>query len=243
MFGINAPLPPILGPTNQAPPAFVMHDHGAFAGSNFYATTAHAGAWLNSTDNSGTVRTVVANDFGVVRLLPGTSANDYVSIQFNSSPFSLAVGRRIILQARIRTNDADDIKFFFGLATIASGTSATAGPVLDGVTNSIGFRNVAGNTTAFLCVTEDDTTETTSTPSENGTLADDTWRTLTIEIDGTSRVNFYIDGKKVASHTTNLPDAGDALSLTFEVGSPTGTTATYLDWDYWLVAMDGQSAV
>lgn len=194
-----------------------------------FSTTADLAEWFVSADNGGTNTIADANPNGVLRITPGTSANDYRSMQLNGEAFGLHASRNITIKTRIRTNDADDIKFAVGLFTTASGTLASAGPVLDGVTNSVGFRNVAGNTTTFLSITEDDTTETTNTA---GTLADSTWTDLRIDVYGTTKVVFWVNGAVVATHTTNLPDSGDGLTLTFEVGSPTGTPATYLDVDY-----------
>lgn len=236
-------VPIVLGPTGPTIPAFEVFDDFWSAGTTGkFSTTADVGVWLNSTDSSGTVKMVDAAPDGAIRLLPGTSAADYVSIQLNGEAFTTNANRNIYFATRIRTNDADDIKFAIGLHTTAAGTSATVGPVLDGVNNSIGFRNVLGNTTAFLTITEDDTSETTSTPSSGGDLADSTWKKLSFIVYGTNRVEFFIDDVLVATHTAGIPDAGDALTVSFEVGSPTGTTATYLDVDYLYVGVSGERA-
>lgn len=203
-----------------------------------FSTNADTAEWLLTHDNATSSVTIAdANPNGVLRITPGTSANDYKSLQLNGEAFGLYAGRNQTIKTRIRTNDADDIKFFIGLAS-SDTTGTTAGPILDGTNDSIGFRNVAGNTAAFLCVTEDDTTETTNTA---GTLADDTWTDLRIDIYGTSRVVFLVNGVQVADHRTNLPDSAAGLTLTIEVGSPTGTTATYLDLDYLEIEADSVS--
>jgi hypothetical protein len=230
------------GPTGPSIPNSDYFDDFREGGDTMkFSTTADDTAWLNSTDNSGTVK-VISYEDGAVRLLPGTSAADYVSIQkcgAAGADYAVRGNRDIYFSTRVRTNDADDIKFFIGLATIDAGTSATAGPVLDGATNSIGFRNALGNVAAFLSVTEDDTTETTNTCSS---LADDAWITLAFIVRGDDQVEFYVNDVLTATHAANLPDAGDALAVTFEVSSPTGTTATYLDIDYVYCGVTGNRA-
>lgn len=228
-------LPPTQHPGQHMPMPIVFQDDfvtggtGTTVGGKF-ATTANAAQWLNSTDNSGTCIISDAEPGGVLALTPGTSANDYVSIQLNGEAFALAAGRTIMWEARLKISDVDDAKFFVGLASTDASTSATAGPVLDGTNDSIGFRNVLGNTATFLYVVEDDTSETTGTAYTGA--ADDTFMVLRFEVQGLDQVRFYVNGDLVATVKTGLPDSGAALTPTFEIGSPTGTTATVMEIDY-----------
>lgn len=193
-----------------------------------FSEVADAGVWLVTRDAAPTITGVDSGLGGWVRISPNTNANDFVSCQMNGQPFQVRAGKKIKMQFRVKTNDADDIKFFIGLAS-TDATGTTAGPILDGTNDSIGFRNVLGNTTTFLSLVEDDTNETTGT---GGTLADDTFIVLGVEVDGRNAVRFYVDGALVNTISTNIPDEGAYLTPTIEVGSPTGTTATYLDVDY-----------
>lgn len=229
-----------LGPNGPSIPLAEFFDDFVVGGTTGkFSSTADVGQWLLTTDNSGTVTIADAAPDGVARSTPGTSANDFNSIQMNGEAWTVNASRDIYFATRIRTNDADDIKFYIGLGS-TDVTGTTAGPLLDGTNNSICFRNTAGNTTSFTCVTEDDTTETVT--SAVGDLADSVWKELAFVVRGTSRVEFYVDNVLVATHTTNLPDAGDGLTLSFEVGSPTGTTATYLDIDYVYICATGSRA-
>lgn len=199
-----------------------------------FSEVADRGEWLVTRDAAPTL--VIADDDhgGVLTITPGTSANDFVSLQANGRAFVTKAGRRIIFKTRIKSNDTDDLKFFVGLAgTDVTGT--TAGPILDGTNDSIGFRNVLGNTASFLYIVEDDTSETTGAA---GSLTDATFTDLAFELIGTERVNFYVNGLLVGTETTGLIDAGVGLTPTIEVGSPTGTTATNLSLDYVQVIAD-----
>lgn len=212
---------------------FIVGGDGTTSGAKF-ATSANAAQWLKTVDNSGTAIISDAEPGGVLTLNPGTGANDFVSIQLNGESFAPAANRKIIWEARIKASDADDVKFFAGLAS-TDVTGTTAGPILDGCNDSIGFRNVLGNTTAFLYIVEDDTTETTGAA---GTLADDTFVVLRFELDGLEQARFYVNGALVGTVKSGLIDSGAALTPTFEVSSPTGTTATLLEIDYVLVVAD-----
>lgn len=237
----STPTAGVASPALAAPKGFRIFDDftevgtGTTSGSKF-ATSADAATWLNSTDNGGTTLAVDGFHGGAVRLLPGTAAGDYVSIQMNGRPIVLGSEANIKMATRVRFLEANDKKFFFGLATTTASTSATVAPVLDGVNDTIGFRQLTTTTTSLDAVTEDDTNETTTTGL--GTLAALTWVELAIEIDGLTAVRFYINGALVATHTTNIPDSGVSLTPTFEIGSPTGTTSTYLDIDYLLITGD-----
>ena len=203
--------------------------------ANKFATTADAGEWLKTVDNSGTSVISDAEHGGVLTLNPGTAAANFLSIQLNGEAFALAANRKIIWEARLKISDVDDGNFFAGLAS-TDVTGTVIGPILDGVNDSIGFRNVLGNTATFLYVVEDDTNETTGTAYTAAT--DDTFMVLRFEVDGTDRVRFYVDGALVGTVKTNLPDSGAALTPTFEIASPTGTTATVMEIDYILVIAD-----
>lgn len=190
--------------------------------------SADAAVWVATADNGGSNVIADAAEGGVLRITPGTAGNDFRSLQMNGEAWAPKAGRTIIYEAKIRTNDADDIKFFVGLASTDT-TGTTAGPILDGVNDSIGFRNIAGNAVAFQWVTEDDTNETTGAA---GSLADNAWTIVRFELEGLDRITFFVNGTEVGKSKVNIPDAGSPLTLTLEVGSPTGTTATYLDVDY-----------
>jgi hypothetical protein len=224
------------GPSGPQPPMVEFFDDFITTGTSAKFGAADVADWLFTTENSGTVLGLDATPDGAVRLLCGAAANDFSSIQLNGESFALNANRKIYFRTRIRTNDSDDIKFFCGLAS-TDVTGTTLGPILDGVNNSIGFRNVLGNTTAFLSVTEDDTTETTNAAS---VMADNTWIELSFIVNGTSSVEFYVNDALTATHYTNLPDSGDALTLTFEVCATTASDR--LDIDYVYVGVTGPRA-
>ena len=228
---------PFLPPVSKAGapldmPFVFFDDFGEFPS---VGTGDNAATWRNSTDNSGTV---LLGDVaaGAIVLTPGSSATDYVSIQKVGACIYMDANKDIVYKARIRLDDADDAKWFVGLAAADdAATGSTAAPVLDGNNDTIGFRNTAGNTADIYYVVEDDATETTADTTKD--LADATFVDLAFEVRGTSSVTFYVNGEQVGKSSTNLPDASTALTPYFEVSS-TGTGSTAMTIDYILVSQD-----
>lgn len=200
-----------------------------------FATTADAAEWLQTVDNSGTVVVTDAAPGGVITLNPGTGAADFISLQLNGEAFALAAGKQLVFEIRFKLDDADDAKWYVGLAS-TDVTGTVAGPILDGTNDSIGFRNTEGNTYNIFMLCEDDTTETSTDTTKD--LANDTYVILRFEAFGTDRVEFFVDGERVGVVKTNLPDSGAALTPTIEISSTTGTTATTMMVDYIFVQQD-----
>jgi hypothetical protein len=62
-------------------------------------------------------------------------------------------------------------------------------------------------------------------------LADDTYAVLSFNVTSTGSVTFFVNGRKVAQHTTNIPDDENlALAAMSVSGSASGTRATTLDY-------------
>jgi hypothetical protein len=82
---------------------------------------------------------------------------------------------------------------------------------------------------SILCKTEKNGTETSTDSGVD--LADNTYAVLSFQVSGTGSVTFFVNGRQVAQHSTNIPDdenlAVAAMSLS---GSASGTRATTLDY-------------
>lgn len=191
-----------------------------------FGTTANTAEWLATLTATGAVQIADAAPGGWITF-SGASASDAASCQLNGEAFTMAAGKNIVFEVRIKASDADDQKFFFGLAS----TDTT---IIAGCNDSIGFRNTAGNTADIHYVVEDDTNETTADSTKD--LANATFVILRFEVFGLDRVEFFVDGERVAVVKTNLPDAGTALTPTFEIINTTGGDT--LDIDYIFVQQD-----
>lgn len=198
-----------------------------------FSEVADRGVWLVTRDAAPTIAISDAEPGGVVAITTGASANDFVSLQMNGEAWTVNANKNIYFEARVKLADADDTQWFVGLAS-TDVTGSTLGPILDGTNDSIGFRQNADTGVDIDCLTEDDTTETETDSGVD--VADDTYVRLAFRVIGTERVDFYVNGDKVASHSTNLPDAGAGLTATIEVHSPTASSA--MEVDYVLIQQD-----
>jgi len=190
-----------------------------------FSEVADRGEWLVTRDAAPTVAIADGEPGSWLSVTTGASADDFVSAQKNGSIWTPAAGRRIIIDARIKIDDTDDTKWFIGLA-VPDVTGTTLGPILDGVTDSVGFRILTGTDANIQYVTEASSTETTGDTGYD--LVDDTAINLQAIILGTERVLFFVNGVNVFEATTNIPTA--ALTKTFEVSSTTASSNLKIDY-------------
>lgn len=100
-------------------------------------------------------------------------------------------------------------------------------------TDRVGFQ-LTDEDASIDVLTEKDSTETISDSGKD--MSDDTYVELAFYWDGVSRVYFYVDGAKVATHTTNIPDDENlAVTIHHQNGEAVAQTTTI---DYIYVAME-----
>jgi hypothetical protein len=152
-----------------------------------------------------------------------TTDNDGASIQGNEI-FAVDTGKDIFFQTRIKCNDADQTDICVGLTV----NFATNPEAMLTAADRIVFQVDDGDA-SILCKTEKNGTETSTDSGVD--LADNTYVVLGFSVNGTGSVTFYINGKQVAQHTTNIPDDENlALAAMSISGSASGTRATTLDY-------------
>lgn len=229
------------GPALSAGSGFVWFDDFLTVAGKA-STVTDTGDFLVTQDGSGSRVVSDAGNGGLLKISPATGAGDFQSLQWNGETCVVAQDRIFKFAIRFRCNDTDDLDFFVGLATTDT-TGTTKGPVLDSIGSAatnveqVGFCKTDSTSSAsFKAICTDDTAQTIT--SAVGTLTDDTFVELAFEFKGGTNgyVRYFVNGVLVATHTTNLPDVGIALTPTIEIGSPTGTTATYFEVD-WIALM------
>jgi len=181
-------------------------------------------AWTVVKDTGASVGIVADTVGGEVALTSAaTTDNDGASIQGNEI-FAVASGKDIFFSTRIKCNDADQTDICAGLTV----NFATNPEAMLTAADRIVFQVDDGNA-SILCKTEKDGTETSTDSGVD--LADDTYAVLSFRVDGAGSVTFYVNGRAVATHTTNIPNDENltvaAMSLS---GSASGTRATTLDY-------------
>ena len=175
--------------------------------------------------DSGAAVAIVADTVGgeLAVTSAATTDNDGGSVQGNEI-FAVAADKNMFFQTRIKNNDVDQSDICVGFTV----NFATNPENMLTATDRIVFQVDDGDA-SINCITEKDGTATTTDSGVD--MADDTYVKLGIACSGTGKVEFFINDKLVATHSTNIPDdenlAIAAMSLS---GSASGTRATTIDY-------------
>lgn len=157
---------------------------------------------------------------GELLLTTDAADNDGINLQLKGESFGFAAAQKATyFGIRLKSGEATQSDFLVGLCI-------TDTDLLGGMTDGVYFRKVDGSTSVAF-VTEKDSTETEATGVL--TFAADTFYLLEFYFDGSS-VEAFVDGVRVAQHTTNIPD--DEL-LTPSIHFLTGNAAVEtmnIDW-------------
>ena len=180
--------------------------------------------WVVVKDSGATVA-IVADTIGGELAITSTATtdNDGGSVQGNEI-FAVATGKDMFFQTRIKNSDVDQSDICVGFTL----NFATNPENMLTATDRIVFQVDDGDA-SILCKTEKDGTETSTDSGID--MADDTYVKLGISCSGTGTVEFFVNDKLVATHSTNIPDdenlAIAAMSLS---GSASGTRVTTIDY-------------
>jgi len=175
--------------------------------------------------DSGAAVAIVADTVGgeLAITSAATTDNDGGSVQGNEI-FAVAADKNMFFQTRIKNNDVDQSDICVGFTV----NFATNPEAMLTAADRIVFQVDDGDA-SINCITEKDGTATTTDSGID--MADDTYIKLGIACSGTGKVEFFINDKLVATHSTNIPDdenlAIAAMSLS---GSASGTRATTIDY-------------
>ena len=180
--------------------------------------------WTVVKDDDAAVGIVADTVGGEVALTSkATTDNDGASIQGNEI-FAVAANKEIYFSTRIKCNDADQTDICVGLTVNFATNPEAMLTAADRIVFQVNDENAS-----ILCKTEKNGTETSTDSGVD--LADNTYAVLSFQVSGTGSVTFFVNGRQVAQHITNIPDdenlAVAAMSLS---GSASGTRATTLDY-------------
>lgn len=183
-------------------------------------TTVGTGATVANQDAAG----------GVLLLTSSGTDNQAALIKSTNELFSVSVGKKLYFEARVKIAElnVDDTNVFVGLT---QGTIADAVPMLNnggGIADddSIGFYKADGGT-VWMAKSADGAAAYQSTNVNTRTA---NWVRLGFVADPVL-AEFYIDGQKVASHSTTLPTADELMSLCIGVKCGSANAETMqVDW-------------
>jgi hypothetical protein len=201
------------------------------AGGEF-VQDADTAAWKVTDDVNSTYAVSDAERGGVLLVTTGANANDFSSAQMTGSGlFVVTAGKDIYWEMRVKFGDADDTRWILGLAT-EDVTGTTLGPILDSVgseNSHIGFIQNGDTDSDIEYTVQNGGTQTTGDTGID--VADDTYVKLAFWVHGTTSVDFYVNGVRKATVTTNIPN-GDDLTPSMEIHSPTASSTMEVDYIY-----------
>ena len=179
--------------------------------------------WTVVKDSGASAGIVADTVNGLLALTSAaTTDDDGASIQGNEV-YKAAADKVVWFETRLQCNDADQTDICVGLTV----NFATNPEAMLTAADRIVFQVNDGNA-SILCKTESGGTETSTDSGVD--LVDDTDVTLGFRVSGTGVVEFFVNRKLVATHTTNIPTTELALAAMSLSGSATGTRSTKIDY-------------
>lgn len=151
-----------------------------------------------------------------------TTDNDGASVQKNEI-YKVAAGRTIWFKTKVQMSDATQMDGMWGLAVNFATNPENALAAAD----RICFQKDDGDP-SILCKTESGGTETSTDSGVD--MADATDVELGFRVDGTGKVDFYVNDQLVATHTTNITTTEMTLVLFSLSGDTTGTKSSSIDY-------------
>lgn len=182
-----------------------------------------AGDWTITATGAATEALTAGN--GGLLLVTNTSAdNDIVALQKNPAFVLLDATKKTFFSTRFKVSNALQCDFVMGLQVIDT-------TPLD-VTDGIYFLKVDDATSLAIVARKDATTGST-TATNIGTVADDTYLTLGWYYDGNGKLLFSVNGPIVGSLdiTNFFPDTNLTVSFALQNGDANARNMT-LDWIY-----------
>jgi len=190
-----------------------------YAAADWVITTTEAGA--------GAATEALAADeaCGALVITNDAADNDVDSLQMTEENWRLEAGKQLWMNMRIKVLDADEADMFVGLA-ITDTTPRDA-------TDKIGFM-LADGSAALSAVSTKNSTSTTS--SSVATVVDATYLKIAFHYNGAGKVEWFVNGAKVETHSVNIPD-DETLCVTLNLQNG-AAAANSLTVDYIYVAQE-----
>jgi hypothetical protein len=196
--------------------------HTYFEDFDYYT----AGDWTVTETDAGATQALTDGDGGLLLITNTAADNDLVSLQKKGESFRFESGKALFFEARFKVSDATQSDVVIGLQI----TDTTPLDVTDGVF----FIKADGAATVDFRVEKNNTA---TTASAIATMANDTFIRLGFYYDGSSAVQYFVNGTYTGSSvTTNLPDDEDmTVTIAIQNGEAAAKTMTV---DYVYVAKE-----
>jgi len=186
-----------------------------------------AGEWIITTTETApgnATEALLDGAGGLLLVTPDDAEGESTEFQKDGEAFRLVIGKPLWFEARLTISDATHSDMIVGLCI-------TDTEAIDAVSDGVYFLKV-DETTAITYHCEKDGTDTSANTGIAIVAA--THNRFGIHWDGAGIVTFWLDGKMVASSTTNIPD-DENLCITFGIENGAAAAKT-LTIDYVICA-------
>jgi hypothetical protein len=211
------PLEPIHGPFGGGSTKSGFSESSQFANDSFSAT-ANLADWLIMTASAGSVTLV--NGQAVIT----TAASNDMAITRHSANYTQAANRDLFYEVRCASSDADanDLWLGFYIAAITN--------IIPDIANVDGIGFIANGDDGQLDFLTGSNSGTGNRTSDVYTILDGIPFTVGIKVLGSGKVEAYVNGAKVATHTSDLtPSAALRPIINIDAAGATTDTLT-VDW-------------
>lgn len=179
-----------------------------------------AAEWVVTETQAGATQALTAGDGGWLALVNSAANNDLNAIQKTPAAFSFTAGKQAWFNTRLKVDDATNAAFVVGMQVV----DTTPLDVTDGI---YFLKAAAGTSVSFIC-RKDATTGSTSIASI-GTMANDTFATMSWYYDGIATVYCSFNGVVVgslAATSAYLPDTITTVSFAIQNSTAVARTMT-----------------
>lgn len=217
---------------NEFPTMWNGYRFGNFGEFAEYKNDFHvytAANWTATVVGTGTAAPVAGRN-GILRLLNSAADNDNVNLQLTASgvsavSFAPLSGKAIFYETKISISDATQSDFAVGLVIADT-------DVITSIADGIIFKKDDGD--ALL---DFQTTKSSASSSDTGihTVVANVDIVLGFKVTGSSQVEYYVNGIKKGTFTTNIPTANTTITFAIQNGE---AVAKSMDIDYVIAAQE-----
>lgn len=169
----------------------------------------NAADWTTTTteDGAGDATEAITDEAGGVLLITNDAGDDDSDeFQLKGEAYQLLPGKPFWLEGKWKVSDSVESDFLFGACI-------TDTELIDGMTDGVYFlKSDASTALTYHC--EKDSTDTSA--NTGLAMADATWIRPGIKFDGEGHVEYWVNGVKIATSATNIPD-DELLRLSFAI--------------------------
>jgi hypothetical protein len=170
----------------------------------------------------------------------GCGSLQYTGAETAAEGLGVPTASRVIaFEARVNFNDVDDADWFVGLGETDTTFIEAAGTIAaNGADNHIGFHHLIADAgiadLSYAGTAVANQGDATALGVAAAALSDDTWYRFGVRLEGTTDVQFFIDGIAVSAVTTSGTAFADGLVPTF--GFISNGNAVTMNIDYFIMA-------